>query len=134
MKTTKTLGIIALLLALTFNLQAESEPQYMQYKTEFKDLVKKIEKAKKAKKSDGDIRNMELDLENKCKDYANLVDSYNQNDQKLHKAAVKAAPKQCADCGDGGIGAPLDGGLLTILGAMGISYLGVRRRKKKQAE
>ena len=33
----------------------------------------------------------------------------------------------------GGVGAPLDGGLLTILGAAGVAYY-VARKKKKQVE
>jgi hypothetical protein len=32
------------------------------------------------------------------------------------------------------VGAPLDGGLLAILGAAGLAYFGIRRKKKGSAE
>ena len=47
--------------------------------------------------------------------------------RQQRQVAEKTAP------GDA-VGAPLDGGLLTILAAAGATYYGVRRKKKKGTE
>ena len=128
MKKLKLVLSVFIIALLTVNVQANQADDY-QKRIEAK--LKEISDAKKRGERPELIKNYEGQLENLCKDYQNLMNSYKQNGYPSNFDGKKS-PDGCKHCGDNSVGVPLDCGLLILLFGAGASYFGLRKKKQSK--